>query len=49
MYCRCVICDKIIPNAVSWFTGEVARNDARVPFQDVCSEDTDEDDSDEDY
>ena len=39
----------LVPIAVAWFTGEAARDNSRAPFQDDDSEDTDADDSDEDY
>lgn len=42
--CRSTIRDKIIPHAVSWFTGEAVQGDE---FEDIDGDD-DEDDEDED-
>lgn len=42
--CRSTIRDKIIPHAVSWFTGEAAQDEDYIDLED----DEDEDDEDED-
>lgn len=44
LLCRSTIRDKIIPHAVSWFTGEAVQGDE---FEDIM-EDDDRDDEDED-
>lgn len=43
--CRSAIRDKIIPHAVSWFTGEAAQGD---DFEDLEDDDDGEDEEDED-
>ena len=42
--CRSTIRDKIIPHAVSWFTGEAAQGDEFGDMEDDEDEDIDEDD-----
>lgn len=44
MLCRSTIRDKIIPHAVSWFTGEAVQGDE---LGDIEEDDDDEDDEDE--
>ena len=46
--CSSAIRDKIIPHAVSWFTGEAAEEDGFELGDDEDEEDEDEDDEDED-
>lgn len=42
--CSSTIRDKIIPHAVSWYTGEAAQNE----FEDIEADEDDYDDADED-
>lgn len=42
--CSSTIRDKVIPHAVSWFTGEAAEGDE---FEDIEGDDDDEDEEDE--
>lgn len=44
MSCRSTIRDKIIPHAVSWFTGEAVQDD---DFQDLMGDDNEDDEDDE--
>lgn len=48
MICRCTIRDKIIPNAVSWFTGEALQSDGPNMKDTVIDEDAGQDNGDED-
>lgn len=53
LFCRSTIRDKIIPHAVSWFTGEAIQGDDFGDLEDdedddIEDEDDDEDDEDED-
>lgn len=43
--CRSTIRDKIIPHAVSWFTGEAVQGDE---FEDIEEDDEDDEEGDED-
>lgn len=44
-YCRSTIRDKIIPHAVSWFTGEAVQGDE---FGDIGDDDEDDDENEDD-
>lgn len=44
-FCRSTIRDKIIPHAVSWFTGEAVQGE---DFEDIEGEDDDDDDEEDD-
>lgn len=44
-FCSATIRDKIIPHAVSWFTGEAVQGDE---YEDIEEDDDDDDDDDED-
>jgi nucleosome assembly protein 1-like 1 len=45
LLCRSTIRDKIIPHAVSWFTGEAVQGDE---FEDIGDDDEEDDENDED-
>lgn len=45
LLCRSTIRDKIIPHAVSWFTGEAVQGDE---FEDIGDDDEEDDGNDED-
>ena len=45
--CRSTIRDKIIPHAVSWFTGEAAQGDDFADLEDDDEEDEDDDEDEE--
>lgn len=45
MWCSSTIRDKIIPHAVSWFTGEAAQDDE---FEDIEEDDDEDEEGDED-
>ena len=48
MRCRSTIRDKIIPHAVSWFTGEAVQGDEFADIEEDDDEDEDDEEDDED-